>query len=154
MKARSLELRNLPGNPDQKAMDTISNTIIKIKNASNAGHESVALPYSALRLSILEVLKKEGFIKGFKERMVDGKKALVAELIFEEARLETGRRAPKIKGVERLSKPSKRIYKKSSEIRPVKNGYGTLILSTSLGVMSGYEAKKSGLGGEALFAIW
>lgn len=135
-------------------MDTISNTIIQIKNASNAGHKSVSMPYSNLRKSILEVLKKENFIKDFKERLIDGKKGLMVELIFDEARLETGRKAPRIKGVERYSKPSKRVYKKSSDIHPVKNGYGTLVISTSAGVMSGREAKKSGLGGETLFAIW
>ncbi len=63
-------------------------------------------------------------------------------------------RIPKIKGVKRISKPSKRVYKKADELFAVKNGYGALILSTSNGVMTGKQAKAKKLGGEALFQIW
>ena len=121
--------------------------IIKLKNAGNAGHEEVRIPYSSLKHSIAEVLKKEGFIKDVEEVETKGKKALNISLFLEN-------RVPKIKGVARLSKPSKRIYKKATEIRAVKSGYGALILSTSQGVMSGREAKRAKLGGEALFTIW
>lgn len=128
-------------------MDTISNMIIQIKNAGMAGHDRVFVPYSKLKHSIAEVLKKEHFIKGAEAEMKKGKKILALDLFVE-------KRVPKINGVERISKPSKRIYKRASEIRPVKNGYGALILSTSQGVMSGREAKQASLGGEALFKIW
>lgn len=128
-------------------MDTISNFIIKVKNAGNAGLESVSVPFSKLKRSIAEVLKKEGFIKDFQEKTEKGKSVLFISLFSEN-------RAPKIKGVKRISKPSKRIYKKSTEIRSVKNGYGALIISTSGGVMTGRDAKKAKLGGEALFTIW
>jgi small subunit ribosomal protein S8 len=128
-------------------MDTISNFIIKLKNAGNAGAESVSVPFSKLKLAICEVLRKEGFIKDFEEKSERGR-AVIAISLFSENRI------PKIKGVKRISKPSKRVYRKSEEIRSVKNGYGALILSTSSGVMTGREAKKSKLGGEALFTIW
>ena len=128
-------------------MDIISNFIIKIKNAGNAGLESVSIPYSKLKESITEVLKKEGFIKDFEVKTEKGKKVLLISLFSEN-------RAPRIKGVQRISKPSKRIYRKATEIRSVKNGYGALILSTSAGVMTGREAKAQKLGGEALFSIW
>ncbi len=128
-------------------MDTISNFIIKLKNAGNAGLENVSVPFSKLKLAICEVLKKEGYIKSFEEKSEKGKPVITIELIAEN-------REPKIRGVERISKPSKRIYKKFSEIRAVKNGYGALILSTSHGVMTGREAKKAQLGGEVLFSIW
>ncbi len=128
-------------------MDTISNLIIKIKNAGNAGQAIVTAPYSKLNRSIAEVLKKEGFIQDFAEKSEKGKKVLVMSLYSEN-------RVPKIKGVQRLSKPSKRVYKKAEEIRAVKNGYGALILSTSHGIMTGRDAKKSKLGGEVLFSIW
>lgn len=128
-------------------MDTISNMIIQIKNAGNAGHDSTAISYSKLKHSVADVLKKEGFIKDVEIKTKDGKKILFLDLFIEN-------RVPKIKGVQRISKPSKRIYKKFSEIRSVKNGYGALILSTSRGIMSGREAKRASLGGEALFAIW
>ena len=128
-------------------MDTISNMIIQIKNAGSAGHDHVLIPYSKLKHSIAEVLKKEGFIKGVETETKKGRKMLAVGLFMEN-------RVPRIKGVARISKPSKRIYKKSSDIRAVKSGYGALILSTSQGVMSGREAKKASLGGEVLFSIW
>ena len=128
-------------------MDQISNFIIQIKNAGAAGHGSTTLPYSKIKHAIALVLKKEGFIKNAEEKTEKGKKILEVELLSEG-------KATRIQGVERISKPSKRIYKKAAEMRPIKNGYGALIVSTSAGVMSGKEAKKAKLGGEALFAIW
>lgn len=128
-------------------MDQISNFIIKLKNAGNAGQEVVSVPASKLKLSIVEVLKKEGFVKDFTEKSEKGRPVIVVSLFSEN-------RIPKIKGVKRISKPSKRVYKKSTELRSVKNGYGALILSTSAGVMTGREAKAAKLGGEALFQIW
>jgi small subunit ribosomal protein S8 len=128
-------------------MDQIANFITQIKNAGNAGHESVSSPYSKLKHAIAEVLKKEGFVKDVEVKTEKSKKVLAISLIVEN-------RTPRINGVERISKPSKRIYKKAEEIRPVKNGYGALVVSTSAGVMSGKDAKRQKLGGEALFAIW
>lgn len=128
-------------------VDPISDMIIQIKNAGSAGHDKVLLPYSKLKHSVSEVLKKEHFIKSVETETKKGKKILALDLFIEN-------RVPKIKGVQRISKPSKRIYKKSSDIRAVKSGYGALILSTSRGVMSGREAKSAKLGGEALFSIW
>ncbi len=128
-------------------MDTISNFITQIKNAGLAGHASVLVSNSKLKVSIAEVLKKEKFIKDFEEKTVKGRNMLEISLLSEN-------RIPRINGVARISKPSKRIYKKAAELKPVKNGYGALIVSTSAGVMSGREAKKQKLGGEALFSIW
>ena len=121
--------------------------IIQIKNAGNAGHDRVLVPYSKFKHAIAEVLKREHFIKAVDTETKKGKKMLVLGLFMEN-------RVPKIKGVKRISKPSKRIYQKASDIRAVKSGYGALILSTSQGIMSGREAKRSSLGGEALFKIW
>ena len=128
-------------------MDQISNLIIQIKNAGNAGHQSVDTTYSKLKHSILETLKKEGFVKDVEVKTEKGRKVLAIALLMEN-------RVPRIKGVQRISKPSKRVYKKASEMRAVKSGYGALIVSTSKGVMSGSQAKKAALGGEALFTIW
>ncbi|MDO8729355.1 MAG: 30S ribosomal protein S8 [bacterium] len=128
-------------------MDTISNMIIQIKNAGNAGHNRVLVPYSKLKHSIMEILKKEKFVKDVETLSQKGKKMLAIDLFMEN-------RIPKIKGVKRISKPSRRIYQKSSDIRPIKYGYGALILSTSKGIMSGREARRASLGGEALFSIW
>lgn len=121
--------------------------IIGIKNAGNAGRTSAVFPYSKIKESIAEVLKKEGFIKDAEKKTVGGKPSLIVNLLTEN-------RIPKVKGVSRVSKTSKRIYKKYSEIRLVKNGYGAVVLSTSKGVMSGRDARKEKLGGEVLFTIW
>ena len=128
-------------------MDPIAAMINSIKNAGNAGMDKVNVPYSKIKENIAEVLAKEGFIKSFEKRMEGGKSVLSMGLHLEN-------RIPKIRGVKRLSKQSKRIYKKSTEIRQVKSGYGLLILSTPKGIMTGKEAKRESVGGEALFTIW
>lgn len=128
-------------------MDPIANMITKLKNAGNAQRDFVTVPYSRLKERIAEVLKSEGFIKGYEKKSEKGHPVLEMSLIIEN-------RVPKIKGVKRVSKPSKRIYTKAGEIRKVKHGYGAVILSTPAGVLSGKEAKKQKVGGEALFEIW
>lgn len=128
-------------------MDPIANMIVGIKNAGAAGRESVVLPYSKLKENIANVLAKEGFVKKVEKKSHKGHPALSIDLFIDN-------RTPKIKGVKRISKTSKRIYKKSSEIRLVKQGYGLLVLSTPKGIMSGRDARKEKLGGEVLFSIW
>lgn len=121
--------------------------IVALKNAGAAGHDSLKLPYSKMKESVASVLKEEGFIKSFKKGMSKTKPVLEIELITEG-------KSTKIRGVKRISKTSKRIYKKASEIRPVRSGYGLVVLTTPQGVMSGRRAKKLGVGGEVLFSIW
>jgi small subunit ribosomal protein S8 len=143
MKARSRGLRSLLGNH----MDQIATMITHIANAGHAGRDHTVVGYSRMKADIAEVLKEEGFIKSYSKKTQGAKSFLSIDLFVQN-------RIPKIKGVKRHSKPSKRVYKKSSEIRAVKQGYGLLVLSTPKGVMSGRKAKKEGLGGEALFSIW
>jgi len=128
-------------------MDPISNMLVQMKNAGLSGHESVLVPYSKVKENIANLLQKEGYIAGVKKDEKNGKPALNISLII-------NKRVPRIQGTRRLSKPSRRVYKKYSEIRPVKNGYGLLVMSTPAGIMSGLEAKKEHFGGEALFSIW
>ncbi|MBA3733236.1 30S ribosomal protein S8 [Patescibacteria group bacterium] len=128
-------------------MDPISDMIIRIKNASDSKKESVVFPHSKLKLAILDVLFKEGFIKSF------GKKGKKVAKFIEVGLVYDGNLA-KIKGVERVSKSSKRIYNKSQDIRKVRNGMGLLILSTPKGIMTDKMAKEAKVGGEALFKVW
>lgn len=128
-------------------MDPIANMIIQIKNAGNAGRDLAVVPHSKVKEAIAAVLKKEGFIKNASVKTRDGKQALEIELLLEN-------RIPKVKGVARISKTSRRVYKKATEIRPVRNGYGAVVLSTPKGIMSGRDARKEGVGGEVLFTIW
>ncbi len=128
-------------------MDAISDMIIRIKNASLSKKESVVFPYSKLKLSISESLVKAGFIKSSSVKGKKIQKFIEVDLIYEDG-------IGKITGVDRVSKSSKRVYNKSKDIRKVKSGYGTLILSTPKGIMTDKEAREANVGGEALFKIW
>jgi small subunit ribosomal protein S8 len=128
-------------------MDSISNMIIMMKNASLASKETVAFPYSKLKSAILECLKKEGYIKDFSKKIKKGMPTLEVELLYIES-------APKIQNVERVSKQSRRVYFGMNDIHSVRNGSGVLILSTPKGILSGKEARKEQVGGEALFKLW
>ncbi|MDP3996199.1 MAG: 30S ribosomal protein S8 [bacterium] len=128
-------------------MDSISNIIIGLKNASNAGKATAVFPYSKIACSIMEVLKKEGFISDFSKK---GKKVIRA--IEVELKYVDG--SPAISGVKRISKLSKRIYERSRNIRSIKSGYGSVIISTSKGLKTDKEARKEKIGGESLFGIW
>lgn len=128
-------------------MDTISDLLIRVKNAGNAGHATVLVPYSKFKEAVISVLQKEGFVKGFSKK---GKKVTR----FIEVELAYVGENPKIKGVERVSKPSKRVYTKVGEVRSVRQGYGMLILSTPKGILTDKQAKREQVGGESLFKIW
>lgn len=128
--------------------DSISDMIIRIQNASVSKKESVVFPYSKLRLAILDVLLKEGFIKSFSKKGKKVVKYIEAVLSYD----EDGN--PRVSGVKRISKTSKRIYQKSKELKSVKSGYGIAIVSTSKGIMTDKGAKAENLGGEVLFTMW
>lgn len=127
--------------------DPIADLITQIKNASDARKESLVLPYSKLKESIAMVLQKEGYLKAVAKK---GKK--VMKLLEVELTYTAGE--PKVQGVQRVSRLSKRIYKKAKDIRVFKNGYGNIILSTPKGILTEAEAKKANVGGEVLFKIW
>ena len=127
--------------------DPIADMIIRIKNATDSRKESVVFPYSKLKVAILEILLKEGFIKSYGRKGKKFAKFIEVVLIYEDG-------IPKIQDVERVSKTSKRVYSKSKDIRKVKSGFGALILSTPKGIMTDKMAKEVNVGGEALFKIW
>jgi len=126
--------------------DSIADMIIRMKNAGNVNKTSISFPYSKLKDAISEVLLKTGFIKSFSKK---GKKnkSIEVELLFEENK-------PKIKGVKRVSKFSRRSYKGFRDIYPVRQGFGIGVYSTPKGILSDKEAKKQKVGGELLFEIW
>jgi small subunit ribosomal protein S8 len=129
-------------------IDSISNLIITLKNAQDRGLSSARVPFSKLTSSILEVLKKEGFIANFEDKGKEVKKHIEVELKY----TNDGEKA--ISDVKRVSKQSKRVYKSVDQIHPIKNGYGRLILSTPVGILTDVQARKQRIGGEALFQIW
>ncbi|MFA6339229.1 MAG: 30S ribosomal protein S8 [Candidatus Paceibacterota bacterium] len=128
-------------------MDPISDLIIRIKNASNARHETVTMPYSKIKAAICDLLAKEGYIKGATKKGKKINKYLEVELLYKDAK-------PRISDVKRISHLGKRVYKKVSDIKPVRNNFGALVLSTPSGILTGKEAVKEKVGGEALFEIW
>ena len=128
-------------------MDIISQMIITIKNGSLVGKETVLVPYSKLKNSILACLEKEGFIASVSKKNKKGQPFLEVGLIYTDNK-------PKIVDVERVSKPSKRVYLGVKEIFPIKNGKGLMVLSTPKGILSGAAARKEQVGGEVLFKVW
>lgn len=128
-------------------MDPLSDMLIQIKNAGNAGRESVSIPYSKFVFAVANVLLREGYVASVSRKGRGIKKTIEVSLVYEDSR-------PKIRGLKRMSKLSRRVYVGIRDIRPVRQGYGNLILSTPRGILTGKEAKKEKVGGEALFTIW
>lgn len=128
-------------------MDSIANMLIMLKNASLAGKESVVLPFSKLKLAIGECLVKEGYVKQISKKLKKDHPVLELELVYVDKK-------PKITEVERISKQSRRIYYGMKDIHTVKGGFGLLVLSTPKGILSGKDARKEQVGGEALFRLW
>ena len=113
-----------------------------------ARRRKVTLPYSKLNKEVGSVLVKNGFLEEVKEDLIDGKKILKAVVKYE-------KRIPVMMGVTIISKPSLKSFERSKNIFDLeKKGKRVLVISTSQGVMTGGEARKKGIGGEVLFAIW
>ncbi len=128
-------------------MDLISDIIIRIKNAAESRKETVSFPHSKSSLSVLGAIERAGFVEVLTKKGKKTPRHIEAKLVY----LGT---TPRFKGASRISKLSKRVYRKIKDVTPVKNGFGSLMLSTSKGVLSDKEAKKENVGGEALFSIW
>lgn len=126
--------------------DSIGDYITKIRNASISGKEMVVVPFSNLKFAITDLLEKEGYVKNLSKKNKKGRFIEIG-IVYENGE-------PKLRGVERVSKPSKRIYGGSHAVPSVKNGYGHAVLTTSKGVLTDKEARKEKVGGEILFRIW
>ena len=128
--------------------DSISDMLIRIKNALMRKKDKVIVTYSKLLESIAEVLKREGFIKDYEIKGEGVKKELIINLKYD----EEGN--PLITDVKRVSKPGRRIYVKKDNIPWVNNGMGIAILSTSKGILTDREARRLKVGGELLCEVW
>ena len=135
--------------------DPISDMITRIRNAVTAKHTRVDMPASKLKAEIARILQDEGYIQGF--RMIetpaekDGRQARQAIRLF----LKYGPHGEKVlSGLERISRPGRRVYLGVEDVPVVLGGLGTSILTTSRGVMTGRAAKKAGVGGEVLCNVW
>lgn len=128
--------------------DPISDLLVRLKNGALRRHETVAVPTSRLKRAILEILKREGYVDAIEDQVQDGHPMLSVRLRY----VSEGQ--PMITGLERISKPGRRVYIGSTEIPKVRNGIGMSILSTSKGIMTDQESRKNKLGGELLCSIW
>lgn len=128
--------------------DIIADSITRIRNASMRKLEYTTLYYAKIVVSILEVFKAKGFIKDFRVNSKDNKQNITVVLNYD----EKGKSL--INEVKRISKSGRRVYRNKTELKRFKNGYGTIVVSTSKGVISNDEAYKNNVGGEALCSIW
>ena len=131
--------------------DPIADMLTSIRNATLARHTRVDVPASTLKLEIARILEREGYIQGFK--VVEPKEGAVQKSI--RISLKYGPRGERvITGIERVSRPGRRVYFGNTEVPSVFGGLGTSILTTSRGVMTGREARREGVGGEVLCNVW
>lgn len=134
--------------------DPIADMLTRIRNAVRAKHARVDVPASTLKSEIARILQDEGYISGYTtvEAPAPGGRYRAKQLrLF----LKYGPRGEHvITGIERISRPGRRVYYNCSSVKPVLGGLGISILTTSRGVMTGREAAKSGVGGEVLCNVW
>jgi small subunit ribosomal protein S8 len=127
--------------------DPLGDMLTRIRNGQRAKKDSVVTPASKLRANVLEVLKREGYIRGYMQEEVAGHDGLRIELKYFE-----GQSA--IKHIARVSKPGRRVYSGSSELPTIRNGLGIVIVSTPKGVLSDAEAREQKVGGEVLAEVF
>jgi small subunit ribosomal protein S8 len=128
--------------------DPIADMLTRIRNGLQARHTTVEMPASKIKSAIAEVLKDEGYIKGYSVVGEGVSRALKVELRY------VSKHEPVLSGLKRISKPGLRVYSPSNEIPRVFGGLGVAIVSTSRGVMSGARARKLRVGGEVLCHVW
>ena len=128
--------------------DVIADLLTRIRNANDAKHETVDIPASNMKKSIVDILLSEGYIKGY-QRIEDGKQGIIR------VTLKYGQGKTKVlRGLRRVSKPGLRIYASADKLPRVMNGLGIAIISTSKGIMTDKQARKAGVGGEVLAFVW
>ena len=129
--------------------DPIADMLTRIRNANTAKHDTVDVPASKMKISIAEILLKEGYIKDFELVDVDGFKSIHITLKY-----GADKKEKVISGLKRISKPGLRVYANTNELPKVLGGFGIAIISTNKGVMTDKQARKENVGGEVLAFIW
>ena len=130
--------------------DPIADMLTRIRNGIQSRHDRVEMPSSKLKVEVAKILKSEGFITNYKVVQEDGKPQASLRVYLKYS--EGGE--PVIHGIERISRPGRRVYRGKEEIPQVLGGLGLAIVSTSKGVLSGAEAARTGVGGEVLCQVW
>lgn len=130
------------------AIDPISDLLNRLRNAMRAGHERVDLPASRLKEDVVRVLADEGYIGSYRRLEEKGRPVLRIALKYD------SEGEPIVSGLERVSKPGRRVYAAAKEIPEVLGGLGISIVSTSRGIVTGRRARETKLGGEILCNVW
>ncbi|MHC6202435.1 30S ribosomal protein S8 [Breznakiellaceae bacterium SP9] len=128
--------------------DPVADMLTNIRNAGMAKHERVDISSSKLKLEIIKILKTEGYIKNFKKVNLEGINIIRVFLKYDEQNKAV------IHGMNKISKPGRRVYIGYKEMPRVFNGFGTLVVSTSLGVTTGKKATEKKVGGEVICTVW
>jgi small subunit ribosomal protein S8 len=127
--------------------DPLGDMLTRIRNGQQARKDSILTPASRLRANVLDVLQREGYIRGYTEEELAGQKGLRIELKYFEGQ-------PAIQHLARVSKPGRRVYSASRELPRIRNGLGITIVSTPRGVLSDAEARDQNVGGEVLAEVF
>lgn len=130
--------------------DPIADMLVRIKNAGDAGNPTTQIPYSDMKMRIANILLEEGYVASVVKKT--GKSA--HQKFIEVGILYDGHRRPRLSGLTRVSRPSRRVYSGVVELKPVNQGHGIMILSTPKGVLTDKTARKEHVGGEVICKIW
>jgi len=128
--------------------DPIADMLTRVRNANSAYHDAVRMPHSKIKSHIAEILQQEGYIASWRVEDAEVGKSLVITLKYGNSRERS------IAGIKRVSKPGLRVYAKKDNLPKVLGGLGVAIISTSGGLMTDKQAKKTGVGGEVLAYVW
>lgn len=131
-----------------KTTDPIADMLTRVRNASQAKHPSVEVPFSKMKLALAKIMEQEGYISGHDVREDGLHKHLRLQLKYD------NERQPVVNGLRRVSRPGLRVYAGIDDIPRVLGGMGTVVISTNRGIMTGREARRRHLGGELLAEIW
>ena len=127
--------------------DPLGDMLTRIRNGQSARKDSILTPASKLRANVLDVLQREGYIRGYNEEELAGQRGLRIELKYFEGQ-------PAIQHLARVSKPGRRVYSGAKELPRIRNGLGVVIVSTPRGVLSDAEAREQNVGGEVLAEVF
>ena len=127
--------------------DPVSDMLTRIRNAQAVLHKTVTIPFSKFKFNLAEILEKEKVVEKVSKQGKKTKKVIKIELKYENNK-------PLMSSIKRVSKQGQRIYIKKDELKPIRQGYGFIIISTSQGLMTNKEAHKKGLGGELICEVY
>jgi len=126
----------------------ISDLLVRLQNGFRRRHDTVSVPASRLKREVLRILQNEGYIQSVQTDVADGHAVLKVQLRY------VAEGQPMVTGMQRVSKPGRRVYVGTKDIPRVKNGIGVAIVSTSKGLMTDQDSRRAGLGGEVLCSVW